>query len=268
MKRMQLFEFEDFSWFPHTLRQCLTAYLNKIHDLFQTPEALAPLLLRLLQKHKTHQIIDLCSGAGGAMPTVAKILREKYHEPVQLTLSDLYPNREAAQAINSSGESWLHYELNSVNAAQVDHSKEGVRTMVCSFHHMPPPLAKKILTDAFQKRRPLCIFEISDNSSPKAVWWTAFPIGIFLVLLVTPWVRPFTFKQFFFTYVLPILPICIAWDGAASNARTYTEGDLREMLKDLTAADYTWEIGTVKQKSNPSPMLYLLGQSVGTHDNA
>jgi hypothetical protein len=260
MKRMQLFEVEDFAWFPNFLRQCMTAYLNTVHRLFQTSEALAPLLLRLLRKHQTHQIIDLCSGGGGAMPSVAKILREQYDEPVHLTLSDLYPNKDVAQSINAAGQSWLRYELNPVNAGQVGEDKQGVRTMICSFHHMPPPVAKKILTDAFQKRQPLCIFEISDNSSPKALWWTAFPLGILLVLLVTPFVRPFTFRQFFFTYVLPVLPICIAWDGAASNARTYTESDLQEMLKDLTAPDYSWEIGTVRQKTNPGPMLYLLGQ--------
>lgn len=261
MKRMQLFEVEDFPWFPNFLRQCLTAYLNTIHRLFQTPDAIAPLLLRLLQKHKTHQIIDLCSGGGGAMPMVAKLLREKYKEPVQVTLSDLYPNRMVAHAINEAGQEWLRYELKSVDAGHVTQEEKGVRTMICSFHHMRPPVAKKILTDAFQMRRPLCIFEISDNSSPKALWWTAFPVGILLVLLVTPFVRPFTFRQFFFTYVIPILPICIAWDGAASNARTYTESDLREMLKDLTAPDYTWEIGTIRQKKSPGPMLYLLGQS-------
>lgn len=260
MKRMQLFEVEDFAWFPNFLRQCMTAYLNTVHRLFQTPEALAPLLLRLLRKHQTHQIIDLCSGGGGAMPIVAKILREQYDEPVQLTLSDLYPNEDVARSINAAGQSWLCYEMNPVNAGQVSEDKQGVRTMICSFHHMPPPVAKKILSDAFQKRQPLCIFEISDNSSPKALWWTAFPFGILLVLLVTPFVRPFTFRQFFFTYVLPILPICIAWDGAASNARTYTEGDLQEMLKDLRAPDYSWEVGTVRQKTNPGPMLYLLGQ--------
>lgn len=261
MKRMQLFEVEDFAWFPVSLRECMTAYLNTLHRLFHTPEALAPLLLKLLNKHKTRRIIDLCSGGGGAMPAVARLLREQYKEPVQLTLSDLYPNRDVARSIAASGESWLSYEPEPVDAGQVSLDKQGVRTMICSFHHMPVPVAKKILTDAFQKRQPICIFEISDNSSPKALWWTAFPVGILLVLCVTPWVRPFTFRQFFFTYVLPILPICIAWDGAASNARTYTKQDLEELLKDLTAPDYAWEIGTVRQKHNPGPMLYLLGQS-------
>lgn len=260
MKRMQLFEVEDFPWFPNFLRQCMTAYLNTLHRLFKTPDVLAPLLLRLLQKHKTHQIIDLCSGGGGPMLTVARLLREQYNEPVQIMLSDLYPNKAAAREVNALGKDWLRYNLEPVDAGQVGLDKQGVRTMICSFHHMPPPVAKKILTDAFQKRQPLCIFEISDNSSPKALWWTAFPIGIILVLLVTPLVRPFTIRQFFFTFVIPVLPICIAWDGAASNARTYTEGDLKELVKDLVAPDYSWEIGTVRQKTSPGPMLYLIGQ--------
>jgi hypothetical protein len=260
MKRMQLFEVEDFSWFPNFLRQYMTVYLVTVHRLFRTPESIAPLLLRLLKKHGTHQVLDLCSGGGGPMLTVARLLREQYHEPVQLTLSDLYPNMTMAQDINASGQNWLRYEMKPVDAGRVDDTKQGVRTMICSFHHMPPKVAKKILTDAFQKRQPLCIFEISDNSHPKFLWWTAFPVGIILVMLVTPWVRPLTLRQLFFTYVIPLLPICIAWDGAASNARTYTEADLKAMLQDLTAPDYAWEIGTVRQKRNPSPMLYLLGE--------
>jgi hypothetical protein len=263
MKRMQLFEFEDLPWFPDFLRQCLTTYLKTLHRLFHTPDTLAPLLQRLLQKHGTHQILDLCSGAGGAMPETARLLREKYGLPVQLTLSDLYPNTRAAAAINAQGEDWLRYETKPIDAGQVDPNKQGLRTMICSFHHMPPPVAKKILTDAFQKRQPLCIFEISDNSSPKALWWVPFLVGMPLVLFITPMVRPLTFRQLFFTYGIPILPVCIAWDGAVSNARTYTESDLRELLKDLNAPDYTWEIGTVRQKGNPNAMLYLMGEKAG-----
>lgn len=259
MKRIHVFEFEDFPWFPDFLRQSLTLYLNTIHRIMGTPQIIAPVVLSMLKKNRTNQIVDLCSGGGGAMPEVGRLLHEEYKEPIQLTLSDLYPNTGVANTLNSSGKNWLRYETKPVNAGSVERERRGLRTMICSFHHMPPPVAKKILQDAYEKRQPICIFELTDNAAPKAIWWLPFPLSMIMVFIFTLMVRPFTFKQFFFTYVIPILPPIIAWDGTVSIARTYTESDLKELLKDFKDPDYVWEIKTVK--ANVGKVLYLTGQN-------
>ncbi|OJH40269.1 hypothetical protein [Cystobacter ferrugineus] len=61
------------------------------------------------------------------------------------------------------------------------------------------------------------------------------------------------------TYALPVLPLLIAWDGAVSNARTYTEEDLRELLAGLEAPDYRWEITRPRAPGAPATMLTLVG---------
>lgn len=38
MKRIQLFEFEDFQWFPNFLRMCRTHYILTMHQLLSTAE--------------------------------------------------------------------------------------------------------------------------------------------------------------------------------------------------------------------------------------
>jgi hypothetical protein len=75
-------------------------------------------------------------------------------------------------------------------------------------------------------------------------------------LFITPVVRPLTWQQLVFTYIIPIIPLCFAWDGAVSNARTYTLNDIDELLKDIEADDYKWEKGKIKGKTTK---LYLLG---------
>jgi hypothetical protein len=140
----------------------------------------------------------------------------------------LYPNATAAAAINQRPETNVRYELQSVSATDVPPELDGVRTMIRSFHHMPPPVAKAILADAFHKRQPFFAIELSDNSPPIALWWMAIPMGIILPFFLTPFIRPLTWRQIVFTYVIPILPLLIAWDGSVSNARTYTENDLAE----------------------------------------
>lgn len=65
MKRIHLFEFEDFAWFPGWLRRCMTRLITVMHDLLGTPEKVAGLTARALAKTGSSTILDLCSGSRG-----------------------------------------------------------------------------------------------------------------------------------------------------------------------------------------------------------
>ncbi|WP_438013878.1 hypothetical protein WMF18_23435 [Sorangium sp. So ce315] len=121
---------------------------------------------------------------------------------------------------------------------------------------MRPEAARKILESAQRSRQPICIFEISDNSSPRFLWWMALPVGFVMCFLITPLARPLIARQLVFTYLVPIIPVCFAWDGAVSNARTYTLADLDELLEGLGDERYRWEKGVMRGRARN---LYLLG---------
>lgn len=266
MKRIHLFEIEDFSWFPAWLRACMTRLIVVMHRALGTSEALAELVARALKESNTSNIIDLCSGSGGPMIDVVRILRGKPgFEGIQLTLTDLYPSMEAAELINNQEGSNVSYRTSPVDATKIDGEiagsaglvgLAGLRTMVSSFHHMRPEAARKILESAQKSRQPICIFEISDNSHPMLLGWLALPINFVMCLLITPLARPVTLRQLVFTYIVPIIPLCFAWDGAVSNARTYTLDDLDELLSGLRNEDYRWEKGVTGGRAKK---LYLLG---------
>ena len=55
---------------------------------------------------------------------------------------------------------------------------------------------------------------------------------------------------------MPVIPLCFAWDGAVSNARTYTLDDMDQLLAGLETEDYQWEKGRITGKAKK---LYLLG---------
>jgi len=259
MKRRHILEWEDLSWFPAGIRECGTTYLVAFHRMLGTPKVIAPLLMRAMHSINTRDVVDLCSGGGGPWTFIVRRLRDEHGIAASVTLTDLFPNIGAADTIAASGEPAIRYKREPVDAGNVPRDLKGVRTMICSFHHMRPPIARKIVEDAFKARQPLCIFEVSDNSPPVWTWWMAIPVGIIMTLFLTPFVRPFTFRQFFWTYIIPICPLFIAWDGAASNARTYTASDMQELLKGLDAPDYKWEIGAISKTGYPSKMPYLLG---------
>ena len=78
------------------------------------------------------------------------------------------------------------------------------------------------------------------------------------VLLITPFIRPFKFGRILFTYLIPIVPLFILWDGIVSSLRTYSIKEMNGLVKNLNNTEnYDWEINKVK--SGPSIILYLLG---------
>lgn len=257
MKRIHLFEFEDFAWFPNWLRMCMTHYIVAIHRLLGSGEALADLIARALPHARQKHILDLCSGSGGPLPEALRVLKEKHSiDGVRLTFSDLYPNTAAARQIEAQGNPDISYLTQPVDATRPGLAHQGLRTMVCSMHHMKPALARAILKDASDSRQPICIFEISDNSAPIWLWWTAIPFSFLMVFFITPLVRPMSWQQLVFTYLIPLIPLFIAWDGAVSNARTYTPGDIEALLEGLHTEGYNWEIGQIKGSGSK---MYVLG---------
>ncbi|MCB2378307.1 hypothetical protein LGH70_11975 [Hymenobacter sp. BT635] len=257
MKRIHLFELEDFPWFPGWLRTCLTRLMVVMHRAIGSPQQLSKLLIRALAHSRQPRIVDLCSGSGGPMLEVlAHLQRQPGNSDLALVLTDLYPNIEVAEAVNRSTPPHLSYRTTPVDASQVGADLPGVRTMTGSFHHMRPALARAILQNARDSRQPICIYEMSDNSLPTAIWWISLPLIFVIAFFLTLFVRPLTWRQVVFTFLVPIIPLCFAWDGAVSNARTYTLRDMDDLLAGLETEGYTWEKGRITGRGTK---LYLLG---------
>ena len=158
MKRIHLFEFEDLKWFPNWIRICMTRLIMVMHKKFNTSEDMAKLLAKLIKQTNTSRIIDLCSGSGGPMLDVISHLKNVHKiKNVELILSDLYPNLDAAKRINQTDDS-ISYRTIPLDATNLDNDTKGILTMVGSFHHMKPQMARKILVEVQKKNEGLaCI---------------------------------------------------------------------------------------------------------------
>lgn len=264
MKRIQLFEFEDYSWFPNWLRTALTNLIVVFNKLFGVNEVLSKLLSEAMKRTGNMSLVDLGSGSGGAMPDVLNTLQNEYgFNNIHLTMTDLYPNQEVIIFYNNLGRSDISYFEKSVNASDLAKAPNGLKTMVNCFHHMRPDDAKKILNSAQENKQAILIYELSDNKIPLFIWWLFLPISliilIVMVLFMTPFVKPLTLRQLVFTYLIPIIPLFYAWDGQASMPRTYTISDYDELLDDSQTVDYSWEKGFALNKKNLKKGTYLLG---------
>jgi hypothetical protein len=260
VKRLNIFEFEDQTWFPAWLRQCMTLYLVRVHHLLKTELAVSQLLAALLRLNGATQLVDLCSGAGGPMVEAwASLRKTPAWRRLGLVLTDLYPNTLAARSLTSRRLEGLEYRAEPVDARRVPENLAGVRTLICSLHHLSPQAVVGVLADALASGQPILVVEMAGRRLPLWAWWLTLPFGFLMVLLLTPFVRPLGPGQLFFTYVVPILPLCLAWDGAASNLRCYSEAELRAILAGLEKEGWSWKIGRWRPRGFPMRMLYLVG---------
>ena len=80
-----------------------------------------------------------------------------------------------------------------------------------------------------------------------------------MVLRMTPFIRPFRWSRLLWTYLVPLVPFAVLFDGLVSCLRTYRVEELRDLTARLEANDYDWDIGTVKNTAGPIPITYLIG---------
>lgn len=80
-----------------------------------------------------------------------------------------------------------------------------------------------------------------------------------MVLLMTPFIRPFRWSRLLWTYLIPVVPLVSLFDGWVSCVRTYSVQELRELTEALDAKNYHWETGAVKSRSGLIPISYLIG---------
>lgn len=219
-------------------------------------EAALPLLQELLERTQQYQITDLCSGAGGGIAKVREDLSKRVGTPVQVTLTDLYPNLEAYQYLQAKSKGMIDYLPVSVDATAAPDSLKGVRTIFSSFHHFPPRTAQAILQDTADKRAAIGIFEGSSKSWLELLMlWLSFPV---VIILVTPFIRPFKPSRLFFTYLIPLIPIGIIWDGSVSLLRIYPPRMLQQMAENVKAPNYTWRAGKAGSRFGKH-VIYLIG---------
>ena len=254
MKRLHLFEFEDLEWFPKFLRNYVTDFLQFVSNKFDIYKPIIPILQKGLEKVQTPQIVDIASGGGGGWLALGKHLFAKKPD-LKVILTDYFPNISAFRQTVNSGDENFEFIEQSVDACDVPQNLKGLRTQFLSFHHFSPEKAVKILQNAVDNNAPIAIFEAQERSFISIIAMFIAPIN---VLVSTPFIRPFSPGRIVFTYLIPVVPIVVCWDGIVSALRTYSVDE----MKDLTAkADiskkFEWEIGRVEQRG--LPVLYLLG---------
>jgi len=260
MRRIQFIELHEQSWFPSSLRDFVTDALQFGFNLLKLYAPIAPLLQSVLDSTGSRMaagqsIVDMCSGGGGPW---LDLCRKLHGNPpgLHIWLTDKYPNLGAFQKVRAASENQITFYPDSVEAMNVPRELKGLRTMFTSFHHFAPDEARAILQNAVDAGEAVGIFEIARRA------WSTIGLTFAFVLMLfvcTPLIRPFRWSRLLWTYLVPIIPVVLLFDGVVSCLRTYRPHELREMVEKLSASKYRWEIGEHSRSLGEAPITYLIG---------
>jgi hypothetical protein len=252
MRRIQFYEIHDLPWCPPGIRDALTDLLQFTLNLGNHYKPAVPRLHRALEILHTHQIVDLCSGSGGPWFSLLRQFDSEDY-PVEVCLTDKYPNLKALENANVGSTGRLRFEAGSVDATDLPAGLTGFRTLFSSFHHFAPKAATAILADAIGKRQGIAVFEFTRRDPFAILSMLLSPLAVFAI----PFIRPFRWSRL--CWGLIAATMVAPFDGIVSCLRTYSPADLRAMVETFGDCGYVWEIGEDSSGPSPVPVTYLVG---------
>jgi hypothetical protein len=254
--RLHLFEFNDQPWLPEVLRRAETGYLALVVTKARLFTALAPRLAGLVDGAGCDRIVDLCAGGGGPYPELLRLVDGERRRATELVLTDLHPNSELPARFDGDGA--IRAERQPVDARRVPRSLTGVRTLFDGLHHFRPEDVRTILADAAAARAPILIAEASERSVAALL---ASPLIPLVALAVMPFVRPRSWVALACTYLVPIVPALIFWDGLISCLRSYRVDELGALTEGLEDG-YVWDVGVIRRVGGG--VTFLVGRPSAT----
>lgn len=265
VRRRQWFEIHEQPWFPKTLRDLTTDTLQFVWNFFGFYDPAVPALRGALQQAGTNRVLDLCSGGGGPWLRLVRRFEKLGSFPLEVQLTDRFPNPEAPQQMEDSGHARVLFLADPVDATQVPADLAGFRTLFTSFHHFVPEDARAILRDAVNRHQGIGIFEVPKRNGSTMLLALFMPLA---AVALGPFIRPFRWSRILWTYVLPVIPFVVWFDGVVSCLRAYTPSELDALTKGLSANGYRWESGETARGRIPVKITYLIGHPRATKSDA
>jgi hypothetical protein len=255
MASVRLLELHDRPWFPEFLRREVVDALQMVLEATSAYLPVAPRLREALDRAGARRVLDLFSGAGGPWPSLVRLFEKEGPAPPEVFLTDKYPDTAKSSAAEPA-PNHIHFVSEPVDATEIPEQLAGFRTIFSSFHHFNPCEARCFLQDSASKRRGVGIFEAASRHTLSMLSIFFMPVADWLL---APFRRPFRWSRLLWTYLIPVVPFVLLFDGLASCLRAYSLADLLNLTDGLTTEDYKWEIGEQSGGWLPVQITYVIG---------
>jgi hypothetical protein len=250
-RRFHLFEVLDQAWCPSVVRFGATDFLESITSRGNIYRPIQAEIFRAIKDCGAQRVVDLCSGGGGPWLSPAWRSALAEHAPLSVVLTDKFPSSVLPQRLGA-GMSCVNF---SVDAAHVPEALRGFRTIFSSFHHFPDAVARDVLADAVRSGEGFAMAEVTTPTLRAFATMLLMPV---FAWLLTPRIRPFRWSRLFLTYLLPVIPLVVTWDGLVSCLRTRTPEELFALTRSFPQFD--WQAGYARGPGSWLASVYLIGR--------
>jgi hypothetical protein len=254
MRRLRLIEIHEQKWFPSELRTAVTDLLQFTLNLTGYHRVVAPVLQAALKRAQAKCVVDLCSGGGGPWPDLLNAMQSD--EPLSICLTDKYPNCTSFERIQKLSKKRVTFATKPIDAECVPPELLGFRTLFNSFHHFRDGHAEEVLADAAKNGQGVGVFEVPRRRPLTILATSLMALGAFLFL---PFVRPFSFSLFLWTYVIPVLPFVMWFDGIVSCLRSHSLSELCRLASEPMMRSHDWWCGALRARTCVLPITVLIG---------
>ncbi|GLB02706.1 hypothetical protein AtubIFM57258_006169 [Aspergillus tubingensis] len=263
LPRLHLFEIADQPWCPHKAIEYAQLCLTHCWNLRLPPiakassaEVACEVLADNFPDLSSFTFVDLGSGAGGPSATFERLLnarlRAQHLLPAQFLLTDLNPSPREWAALTKQQEN-ISYISEPVDASKcgrlVPQNRKECRMFNVAFHHFDDPLAIPMLRSAIESADAFIIFELTARDLSSMLILPGLILIACQYTLLRFWRSPL---HLIFTFVVPLAPLLMVFDGFVSIMRCRTSAELRDLVRRTDAPGLeNWEF-----RSGKSPVMY------------
>ena len=241
LPRVRLFEFNDSSWAPASLREFIMESVTRSLDWGRSLSGLVAPFAEFVATSGAREVLDLGAGFGGPARSLTRAFRRAGQRPPRFVLTDIHPSPAAWQALAAEYPEDITFEASPVDATAIPPAMANGRARIImnALHHFPPDFARKLFADAVASSSGIFIAEPFERNPLRL---SPLMLTAFASFLATPFLARRRRLQKALWILSTLGPLAALWDGVVSSLRVYDESELRAMVAPL-GDSFVWTYG-------------------------
>lgn len=247
LQKILTYEFNDSPQCPTFIRESILEVLGKSIRDAKVYEALAPRFIQFCQDAKVQTVLEFGAGSGESTAIFLDAVLGTGETPPRIYISDLFPMATVMAKTCATHPDTLIPLQGSVDLRNPPESPgHDMRMVLSAFHHCDAEMARQFLKKG--QEQGVAVFIAEPFTKSLQAFFPLFLHGFTSLARNGVLSSRMRLAKFICTFLLPLIPLCLLWDGLISMVRMYSKDDFAEMVGSLPDVDlpYDWQYEEVQ----------------------